>query len=709
MFLPESMSRIVIVGSNSCIDETIDVMYDTEAIHLIDQTVDADEGFTLGTPRAYSPKAAERLLKVRALEKDLGINKHTKTEPISEDEIRSQITSDSVESIEKEVRAVLDKRNEFNQRITDLNAKKKSLELLARLPIDDLSLYSGYRRLAVLVGSVERDPTQAISEMGEAYVSMDKEKGNIAAIFVRIEDKAKAQSVLSEYGFSEMQIPESKGSVQSALLDVNTQLASDAKALEVADKGIEVLFEKYKHVLRAYDEELTVETEKGTLPVRIASSKYSFVIDGWVPTNKAEEVKAAIEARVPSTYVEIEENRGRREEESEKQESRFKTVPTKMKHGKTTKLFEYPTKMMSIPKYNEVDPTVLISIFLPLFFGFMVGDVGYSIPFIILGAYGLKFAKNPDWRAIATVLFFGGIWAFIFGFFFFGEALGMHFVGPYEEGAVTYTWATLLGLDNLENFFGSFLMNGHGVGKIDPEYVGMLLRLSVYVGIVHLFIGYVVAIYNKTVQHGFKQGFLHKGGPFLIFIGVVLVGLAVGFMLIMTDSSLIEPINFLGIDMSINIHLSSDMQMYILGAGIALIAVGAVLVAKTEGAMSILIETVDAFGNILSYTRLVAIGMSKAGMALAFNYIAFGMIAGISPDPAAAGEISIIMLIIGLILFCVLHLMIWTLAILSGGLHALRLQLVEFMIKFYEGDGTEFSPLKFKHIKTISNKKINEA
>ena len=88
MFLPESMSRIVIVGSNSCIDETIDVLYDLEAIHLIDQTADADEGFTLGTPRPYSPKTAERLLKVRGMEKDLGINKHTKTQPISESEIK---------------------------------------------------------------------------------------------------------------------------------------------------------------------------------------------------------------------------------------------------------------------------------------------------------------------------------------------------------------------------------------------------------------------------------------------------------------------------------------------------------------------------------------------------------------------------------------------------------------------------------------------
>jgi len=695
MFLPESMSRIVIVGANSCIDETIEALYDLENIHLIDHTVDADEGFTLGTPRPYSPKTAERLLKVRGMEKELGINKHTKTQPISESEIRSQISSDSVESVETEVNAMADRRNDLNQRITELNAKKRNLELLARLPID-LDLYAGYKSIESIVGTVERDPTEALGDLGEVFVSMDKKLGSIVAVFVKNDDRQQAQNILSECGFSEIAVPEGSGSVDAALSKTEAELAAALREQEVVAKETEVLFEKYKHFLRATDETLTVDSEKGTLPVRIASTKYSFVIDAWVPTPEAESAKAQLESKIPAICVEIEENRSRRQDESDAQEERFQVVPTKMRHGKVTKLFEYPTKMMSVPKYNEVDPTVLISIFLPLFFGFMVGDCGYAIPFIILGAYGLKFAKNPDWRAIATVLFFGGIWAFIFGFFFFGEALGMHFVGEYVEGAVTYTWAGLLGLDHLHEFFEGFLINGHGVGKIDPEFVGMLLRLSVYVGIVHLFIGYVVAIYNKTVQHGFKHGFLEKGGPFLIFIGVVVAAYAFGWALIMDKYTIGEMFTVTSVLVELII-------------GIVLIALGAVLVAKSEGAMSILIETVDAFGNILSYTRLVAIGMSKAGMALAFNYIALGMIAGINPDPAQAGEISIIMLIIGLLIFAFLHLMIWTLAILSGGLHALRLQLVEFMIKFYEGEGTEFSPLKFKHIKTISDKKVNEA
>jgi V/A-type H+-transporting ATPase subunit I len=675
MFLPESMSRIVIVGANSCIDQTIEVLYELESIHLIDHTIDADEGFTLGTPRPYSPKTSERLLKVRAMEKDLGINKHTKTQQISESEIRSQISSDSVESIEKEVRAILDRGNDLNQRITELNAKKKSLELLARLPID-LDMYSGYRNIVALVGTVETDPTQALGGMGEVFVSMDKKAGNVAAVFVKNDDKAKAQSILSENGFSEISVPEGTGPVKSALNDVDNQLETLSKEQEVVQKETEVLFEKHKHFLRASDELLTAESEKGTLPVRIATSKYSFVIDAWVPTPKAEKVKITIEEKVPGAAVSIEETRGRRESEADDKEERFKTVPTKMKHGRVTKHFEYPTKMMSVPKYQEVDPTTLIAIFLPLFFGFMVGDIGYAIPFIILGAYGLKFAKNPDWRAIATVLFFGGLWAAVFGFFFFGEALGMHFVG--EAEGVEYTWQSLLGLENLDKAF-TWLMGGHGVHKISAEYVGFLLKLSVYIGIIHLALGYILAIYNKSIQYGFKHGFMEKGGAFLTFVGLVLICYEVANMLIM----------------------GSEIEMVVLAIGVVLLLIGVVINAKAEGVMKVVIELPDTVGNILSYTRLVAIGMSKAGMALAFNYIAIGMIAG-----SLGGVLG---LIVGFVAFAFFQLMIWTLGIMSAGLHALRLQLVEFMVRFYEGDGTEFTPLKVKRNKIISNNNVKEA
>ncbi|MGN0138692.1 MAG: V-type ATP synthase subunit I, partial [Candidatus Methanomethylophilaceae archaeon] len=472
------MSRIVIVGTKSHMDEAIDALYSVEAIHLIDHTVDADEGFSLGTPRPYSPKASERLLKVRAMEKELGITKHVKAESVPEDEIKSQISSDSVELVEKEVLSVLDKRNDLNQRITELNATKRNLELLSDIPVD-LELYSGYRSIFGVVGTVAEDPTAALSGINcEIFSSFNKKKGNVIAVFAKVEDKDAVLGILSENGFSEISVPEETGSAASALAKTDRDLTASTAELESVEKEIESLLEKHKSFLKASEEELSIEVQKGEIPVRIANSEYTFVIDAWVPTSKVESVKTEIESKVAGAYVEVEETRGRSMKEVEEAEDRFKDAPTKFNNGKVVKEFQYPTKLVSVPKYQEIDPSILIAIFLPMFFGLMVGDVGYAIPFIILGAYGLKVTKHKDWRAIATVLFFGGIWAFIFGLFFFGECLGMHFIGAYHADGghlleVEYCWSMLLGVDNLPSIFEGILPYGTGVGKL--FHVGFLL------------------------------------------------------------------------------------------------------------------------------------------------------------------------------------------------------------------------------------------
>lgn len=683
MSLPESMSRIVIVGTRSHMDEAVEAFYRVKALHLIDHTTGAD-GLSIGSTVSTNVKASERLLKVRAMEKELGINKHTETSKVPVDEIKSQIKADSVENAENEIMKVLDKRNDLSQRITELNSKKKNLELLAPIPVD-LDLYSGYKTITSIVGSVADDPTEVLRTMNdiEYFVSFKKKEGGVVAVFMRTAERDKISAVLADFEFTEVSVPEGKGPISENIALTDEKLADLTVQLNSVEKEIEVLQMKHKTFLRASDEQLSIEIEKGEFPLKVAITEYSYIMDAWVPTKKLETVMNELESKLgKDVYVEFQETRGRSMHETEEVEDRYKTVPTKFNNGTIAKEFEYPTKLVSIPKYQEIDPSILIMIFLPMMFGFMIGDCGYAIPFIILGAYGLKVTHHKDWRAIATVLFFGGIWSFVFGFFFFGEALGMHFVtGDIENtiwgGGVNVTWDHLLGV-TFPTWFSGLLPFGHGVGKL--EAVTLLLKLSVYIGIVHLLIGYSCGYYNKYIQHGNKDAFVEKGGWILSFVGMVVLCFVLTQVMIVEEGSVV-------------IH---GTQVYVVTAiGFILLIAGVAVNFKREKAQAIL-ELPGMIGNILSYTRLAAIGMSKAGMALAFNYIVFDMIMSIQ-----TGTPGILMIIIGLLLFSFLHLVIWTLAILSGGLHALRLQFVELMTKFFEGNGIEYSPLKVKRNKTI--------
>ncbi|HUL39098.1 MAG TPA: V-type ATPase 116kDa subunit family protein, partial [Methanomassiliicoccales archaeon] len=116
---------------------------------------------------------------------------------------------------------------------------------------------------------------------------------------------------------------------------------------------------------------------------------------------------------------------------------------------------------------------------------------------------------------------------------------------------------------------------------------------------------------------------------------------------------------------------------------LVLILVGVGICVAGEGVLSIL-ELPGLLSNILSYTRLAAIGVSKAGLALAFNMIAIEML-------APGGGIGAVF---GIIIFIVGQLAVFMLAIISAGIHGIRLHYVELFQKFYTGGGMKYSPLR---------------
>lgn len=720
MLLPESMSRIVVAGTKSRMEDAIEAFYSVGSLHVIDHTT-GDDGLSIGSPTPSTSKASERLLKVRAMEKELGITNKTSTADVAVEDVRKQISAGDVESVEREVLEAVDARNDLTQKITELNARKQNLETLERLSLP-LDLYSGYNSLAVLVGTTVADPTALSIEGAEVFADYRKKKGGVVAVFVRKESAGNAAAALADYGFAEIQVPQGpKGLTPAeALKKVDADIAAATERLEAANTSLDALRSKHMSFLKGTDEELAIEVEKGSVPLRVAVSRYSYVVDAWVPTAKVDAVKAGLEQKLgDDVYVEFQETRGRKLADSEAAEPRFSKVPTRQKNGKIVSEFEYATSLVSIPRYQEIDPTVLIAIFLPLFFGYMVGDLGYAIPFIILGAYGLKKTRHKDWRSIALALFFGGIWAAIFGLFFYGEFLGMHFIGGHYDdvgawhwhedsvalGGTSVTWDWIFGQQfpewfaNMMPSFDHAARTHHGVGKLME--VGFLLKLAVYIGIVHLAIGYLCGFYNHMIQENGREAFFAKGGLIISFFGMI------AFCYALTNAMMASG----GADWGLLTDGGATCVVFILS--IILLAIGTGIGIKGEGAMGAIMALPEFLGQILSYTRLAAIAMSKAGMALAFNYICIGMILPTMAVIDAAGDkitvldptANIALTIIGILLLAFLHLVIWTLAILSGGLHALRLQFVELMTRFFDGNGIAFSPLREIRKKTFFSSK----
>jgi V/A-type H+-transporting ATPase subunit I len=664
MLLPESMTKILIVGSKEQLERTIELLYDMESVHLVDFSSE-EEGMSLGAPLKQASSASQKLLKLRAVEKDLEIEEGAVEEKVTAERIRKEF-DEALAALQIETAGVADSKNKIQQRLGELDSKKKELELFRGLPLD-LGLYKGYESITVFVGPVRADPEGVLRESLENFELFKSAGAKHVALFVDNKEATEAQRLLVQNGYSEVAIPEGEGNPEDIINTIEKEEAQLSEKLEEVSGVLEKLRDKHISFVLAADEELSIEVEKAETPLRFGATDHAFVIDAWVPTKKIKFIEKSLNDGVGGDiHLEIlkEQDRKGEEEAEHKGEEDPDNVPVDFDNGKTVSRFQFLIELVSMPKYNEADPTWLVSIFFPLFFGFMVGDVAYGLSFLMLGWLGLRKCTTPEWRTISTMLFYGGIWATIIGLFFFGEALGMHFAPTGHEGDIT--WTALFHQMGIEFEFPHQIDLGFTaipLGIYSKLHdVKILLYISLWIGVAHLFVGFVMGAANVAMRHGAKEALFEKVSWMLILIGGVMFGLEMINILILGQDFVLGPI-FIG--------------------GIALIIVGTILAVKAEGGAAIL-ELPELMSNIFSYTRLTAIGMSKAGMALAFNTIAIVLIA-----PGGG-----IMIVFALLIFIIGHLMIFILAILSAGLHGIRLQYVEFFTKFFEGGGSKFNPLK---------------
>ncbi len=350
------------------------------------------------------------------------------------------------------------------------------------------------------------------------------------------------------------------------------------------------------------------------------------LLEGWAPAAQIDGISKALD--IKGVFYDVEDPQPDDD------------IPIQLSNNKFAKLFEPLTRLYMLPTYQELDLTLFFAPFFMLFFGLCLGDMGYGLLMIVALPIFTKLFQliNPNFSKWLVVLF----------------------------GASTMLCGLLSGSFfgfNLYNLDIPFVQTMKGLLYVDSS---TMFTVSLAIGVVQILFGMAIKAVNLTIQCGFKYSLSTIGWlMLLITVGVsVLAGIDMGNPVVMTliiiASVLIFLLNSPGKNPLLNIGLGL-WDTYNMATGL--------------------------LGDVLSYVRLFALGLSGGILANVFNSMAIGM----KPDNPVAG------FIVMALIFVIGHALNIFMNILGAIVHPMRLTFVEFFKNAgYTGGGTEYKPFKLR-------------
>jgi V/A-type H+-transporting ATPase subunit I len=642
------MSRLMVVASKDQMEPVISELYRNHVFHIEDFVDSGKEdytGFRIGVPLPGAGEVSGELLKLRAIENAFSIDRETIVTPKSGQAALRKRIEQELPAIEKDVEGLMSRRSAIDNRIKDCQQKIEALSPFLPLPVP-LELLCSYDTMSVHAGYVAHNVELAAP--AEVWYQPSK-AGNFIVLVTPANQKEEVEKALTAAQFSSVPVPVENGTAAERKAGYEGQIQTlEGELKEINDKLGQVKKE-HEGFLVACEELLHADVEQSEAPLRFATTDLAFIAEGWVPSDRADAVTAALN-RVTSGKVLV----SRLEFDPTKD-----AVPVEYNNPSFSKPTELFMDVYSRPRYSEIDPTLLVSIIFPLFFGLILGDVGYGIILLIMSLALMRFFKTEGATMFIKVLRNASISSIIFGVLF-SEFLGF-----------SLPWSPIL--------FSRHLNIG-GEASEHASAIPQLMVLAIWIGILHITLGRVLGMINHArMDHG-----SHRTKTVMANFGWIITMWGILFMIWSAFPIPLMP------DFTKLPAIAGLNPAVIIGA--VMVVLGIIFIAR-ENVLDV-IEIPTIVSHVLSYARLVAVGLSSVAIAMVTNYISIGMM--IQPRLVELHPINILIVIMGGFVFLLGHTMNTALGILGGGLHSIRLQYVEFFTKFYKGGGEKYTPFGMK-------------
>lgn len=558
--------------------------------------------------------------------------------------------------ISDEVKLLYNKASTLSERITRVDAEavsykdlKKYLEVLPgkeTLRLTDLNYTGAVISSRVFVMPYESYKSAEDKFQKYIFVNSAVEVGDEVVVHAVIEtaNQKTVETIVADSDGRTLTIPPGNETITEFLKSNDAKIAEfDAKMVELK-KDLEAKVSEDVERLILLREALAAENDRLSVLGKAAEAKYITLIEGWVPKPDMEKLLAEIKQEVDYAFVDS------RDPDSAEQ------PPTKQDNFEVVTPFSLIVGLFGTPKYREWDPTPIVAYSFAFFFGIMTNDVLYALGIAAFTKWILpKFVEDVNSegvRLFRRVLYTGAIVSGILGL------LGG-------------SWFA----DFFPKVFGFEMWSFSPVATILGNPIFFIIAAAV-IGFFHVNIAHVFT-FVQAIQAKNKGVIVTKVGFFAMQIFVILLGVAlVGIVPAMA-----------GIQ---------NIFLYGTYGSLLVLIIGVIMQMSYFGVLMWVFEVTGLVGDILSYTRLAGVGLAGFYLGKSINMMS-NVFMTIIPGPI--GLVIGILMAIGVLI--VGHAINTVLSIQGGFVHSMRLCLVEFMFKFYEGGGSRYSPFSLKTSRSL--------